>query len=80
MAKLKVFISRIIPEAGINLLKKKFQVKVYPGEHAIPRKVLEKGVKWCDALLPLLTDKIDGKLMDLNKKLKVIKRHGNFQF
>jgi len=72
MAKLKVFISREIPNAGIDLLKKKFIVKVYPGANAIPKKELEKGVKWCDALLPLLTDKIDVKLMDLNKNLKVI--------
>jgi len=72
MAKLKVFVSREIPHAGIDMLKKKFDVKIYPGANAIPRKDLEHGVKWCDALLPLLTDKVDAKLMDLNKNLKVI--------
>jgi len=72
MSKLKVFVTREIPSAGINLLKKKFIVKIFTKNNTIPRKDLEAGVKWCDALLPLLTDKIDAKLMDLNKKLKVV--------
>ena len=72
MTKLKVFVTREIPHAGIDILKKKFIVKIYPKDDAIPRKELEKGIKWCDALLPLLTDKIDSKLMDLNKNLKII--------
>jgi len=62
MARLKVFVTRQIPHAGIDLLKKKFIVKIYPKENAISREELEKGVKWCDALLPLLTDKIDKNL------------------
>lgn len=33
---------------------------------------LEEGVKWCDCLLSQLTDKIDGSLLDLNPKLKVV--------
>jgi len=72
MSKLKVFVTREIPSAGIDILKKKFIVKIFPKDNAIPRTELEKGVKWCDALLPLLTDKVDAKLMDLNKNLKVI--------
>jgi len=51
MKKLKVFITRKIPDAGMDLLKKRFVVKIYPKDNAIPRKELEKGVKWCDALL-----------------------------
>ena len=72
MGKLKVFVTREIPPVGIDILKKRFIVKIYPKDNTIPRKELEKGVKWCDMLLPLLTDKIDAKLMDLNKNLKVI--------
>jgi len=75
MIKLKVFITRKIPDAGMDLLKKRFVVKVYPKDNAIPRKELEKGVKWCDALLSLLTEKIDSKLMDLNKNLKIISNY-----
>jgi len=72
MVKLKVFVTRDLPKEGIDLLKKNFIVKVYSKDQAIPMNELEKGIKWCDALLPLLTEKIDGKLMDLNKKLKII--------
>jgi len=72
MAKLKVFVTREIPHAGLDLFKKNFIVRIYPKDNTITRRELEKGVKWCDALLPLLTDKVDSKLMDLNKKLKVI--------
>jgi glyoxylate reductase len=69
---MKIFVTGKIPNAGLDLLKKKHTVRVYPKHQMISRKELEKGVMWCDALLPLLTDKIDGKLMDLNKNLKVI--------
>ncbi len=68
----KVFITREIPEDGIQLLRKYCEVKVYPQDQPIPRKELLKGVKWCDALLCLLTDKIDPEIIDANPNLKVI--------
>ena len=68
----KVFITRKIPEAGIELLRKSCIVKIYPKETAISRKELIKGVKWCDALLCLLTEKIDKEIIDANPNLKVI--------
>ena len=72
MPKQKVFVTRKIPEIGIKLLKKHFQVKVYPKDKAIPRKELLNEVKRCDALLCLLTDKIDQKVLDANPNLKII--------
>ena len=69
---MKVFVTRKIPEAGLKLLRKKHTVKVYPKDKVISRAELIKGVKWCDALLCLLTDKIDAQVMDANKKLKII--------
>jgi len=69
----KVFVTNKIPESGIKLLKENgYAVRVYPKHNVISRKELEQGVKWCDALLSLLTNKIDASLMDLNKNLKVI--------
>ena len=75
MAKKKVFISRYIPGSAIPLLKKHFQVKVYPKDEKIPRKELLKGVKWCDALLCILTEKIDKEVIDANPNLKVISNY-----
>lgn len=72
MPKPKVFITRKIPDAGIKLLKECCEVRVYSPNKAIPRKELLNGVKWCDALLSLLTDKIDQEVIDANPKLKII--------
>ena len=73
--KFKVFITRQIPGVAISLLKKHFQVKVYPKDEKIPRTELLKGVRWCDALLCLLTEKIDTEVIDANPNLKVISNY-----
>ncbi len=73
--KKKVFITHKIPEAGIKLLKKHFQVRVYPKDEVISKKELLQGVKWCDALLCLLTDKIDKSVLKANPKLKVVSNY-----
>jgi glyoxylate reductase len=71
----KVFVTRNIPGSGLGLLKKKYQVKVYPKDEKISRSELLKGVKWCDALLCLLTEKIDKEVIDANPSLKVISNY-----
>ncbi len=72
MRKYNVFVTRKLPGNAIEMLKKRFIVKVYDKDHAIPRNELINGVKWCDALLCLLTDKIDAEILNLNKNLKII--------
>ena len=73
--KQKVFVTRNIPGTGIALLKKKFQVRVAPQKGVISRKELLKGVKWCDALLCLLTDKINEEVYAANPKLKIVAQY-----
>ena len=68
----KIFVTRKIPEAGLKLLAKNNTLKIYPADKAIPRKDLLAGVKWCDALLCLLTDKIDSQVIKANPHLKII--------
>jgi len=71
----KVYVTRRIPDAGLALLKKKknFKVSVWPKSAAIPRKTLLKKVKGMDAILPLLSEKINGEVMDAaGPQLKVI--------
>ena len=72
--KFKIFITRKIPDAGIKLLKQAgFQVSVSQVDGVMAREDLLKKVKGMDAILPLLTDKMDGELMDAaGKQLKVI--------
>jgi glyoxylate reductase len=69
---MKVFITSSIPEIGVQLLQKKYDVKVYTKPNPIPHKDLIKEVKNCDALISLLTDKIDKEVIDAMPKCKVI--------
>lgn len=70
---MKIFITRNIPESGINLLKKNgFEVSIYKKDNPIPYKELIRQVKNCDALISLLSDRIDKDVIDNMKKCKVI--------
>lgn len=71
----KVFVTRQIMDAGIKLLRQSCIVKIYPHDRIISRKELLQGVKWCNALLCLLTDKIDKEVIDANPKLKIISNY-----
>lgn len=69
----KIFITREIPEIGINLLKEKgWEVKVGP-EEIISRPELLDGVQGADAILSVLTEKIDKEVMKAaGEQLKII--------
>jgi len=69
-----VFITRQIPEAGIQMLSKKgFLLKVWPQKRKIGREELLKGVKGASAILSLLTEKIDEEVLDAaGKNLKIV--------
>lgn len=70
---MKIFITREIPLPGIELLiNKGFEVSVYKKDNPIPRKELLNQVKDCDALIPLLSDKIDKEVIDNMKSCKII--------
>ncbi len=68
----KVFVTRCIPEPGLAMLRKIAEVKVWPKKLPPPREVLLKETRDCDALISLLTDKIDGELLDNAPRLKVV--------
>jgi glyoxylate reductase len=70
---MKIFITRQIPSIGINLLKEKgFKVSVYRKDKPIPKKEFIKAAKDCDAVISLLTEKIDKEVIDKMKYCKVI--------
>ena len=71
----KIFITRPIPESGIDFLKKQkgFDVIVRKKDTVISRRELLKSVKGMDAILSILTDTIDGEIMDAaGDQLKVV--------
>jgi glyoxylate reductase len=73
MSKPKVFVSRIIPAAGLDKIKAECDVDIWTEQLPPPYEVLTERVKGVDGLLCLLTDKIDGALMDAaGSQLKVI--------
>lgn len=72
----RIFVTREIPAQGLDLLYGAFgreNVAVAPQDAVIARDALLEGVKGADALLPILTDKIDGEVMDAaGPQLKII--------
>jgi glyoxylate reductase len=72
----RIFVARRIPDVGLNLLYETFgkdNVIVNPEDRVIPRGDLLASVKGVDALLPILTDRIDGEVMDAaGPQLKII--------
>lgn len=72
MSKPKVFVSRIIPEEGLKMLREAADIDVWQDELPPPYATLLEKIKHADGLLSLLTDKIDANLMDVNPQLKVV--------
>src|SRR5262245_54657850 len=57
------------------MLREAFDTKVWQGDLPPPYEVLLKEVRHAEGLLSLLTDKIDGELMDANPALRVISNY-----
>jgi glyoxylate reductase len=75
MPKPKVFVTRKIPEAGLNKVREFCDAEVWPDQLPPPREVLLKKIADCDGLLCLLTERIDGPLLDAAPKLKVVSNY-----
>lgn len=72
---LKIFITRLIPDQGVKILKEKgYEIKIWDkNEHISEKELIAELKNGYDALLCLLTDKINGKIMDAGlPRLKVI--------
>ena len=75
-AKPKVFITRVIREKGLDLIKESCQVDLWLEELPPNREALLDHVHGVDGLLSLLTDRIDAEIMDAaGPGLKVISNH-----
>lgn len=69
----KVFVTRRLPEEAMQLLEEKFEVDCNPHDRVLTREELLAGVKGADGILPLLTDRIDGELLDAaGPQLKIV--------
>ena len=67
-----VAITREIPEAGVTPLREVTTVKQWPNELPPTPEELETLLQDCDGAITLLTDTIDGPLLDRLPKLRVV--------
>lgn len=73
---MKVYISRIIPKVGIDLIKDNgFDLEVWEEDRPMTQEELIYYSKKSDALLCMLSDKIDKKFLEECKHLKIISQY-----
>ncbi len=67
-----VLLTRRIPSSVLSSLEHHHDVDVFVGEGAIPREALLRRIPGKDALICVLTDRIDGDVMDAAPGLKIV--------
>jgi len=72
MPKLKVYVTRELPERGLKMIKERFDAEVWPEYAPPPKKVIIEKARNVDALASLLSDKIDAEVFDAAPKLKIV--------
>lgn len=72
---MKIFVTRKIPEPGLKLLRKEFDVEVNPYNRVLSKDEIINGLKGKDGLLCLLTDTIDKDIIYSEPKLKMISNY-----
>jgi glyoxylate reductase len=75
MSKPKVFVTRRIPEVGLKRIREACDAEIWPEQLPPPYDLIKRKVADCDGLVSLLTDKIDGELLDAGPRLKVVSNY-----
>jgi glyoxylate reductase len=74
--KQKILVTRLIPEQGLAMLRERYDMTVNPCDRVMTRQEMLDSMAGKKALLPLLTDPVDGALMDAaGGELKVISNY-----
>ncbi len=60
---MKIFVTRKIPEPGLEILRKKHEIEVFPYDRIPTKEEIINGLKGKDGLLCLLSDPIDSDVM-----------------
>ena len=73
MAKPKVYVCRLIPEAALEIVRAVAEMRLWDREDVPPpRDVLLREAADCDGLLTLLTDRVDAELLSRAPRLRVV--------
>ncbi len=72
MSSAKIHVTRQLPEAALSLLRGCGEMRVWEPDEVIPRAVLLQEVQEADALLCLVTERIDEELLTHAPKLRVV--------
>ncbi len=76
MKKPRVFVTRLILAEGLKMVQEACEADVWTGELPPAREILLERVRGVDGLLSLLSERVDGELMDTaGSNLKVISNH-----
>ena len=66
----RVYVTRRIPDAGLALLRERFDVSMNEEDRPLTRPELLAAIADVDGVLTLLTDRIDGEVMDASTSVK----------
>ena len=72
MARPSVFVSRVIPDAGLTLLREHFDTTVWPHDRAPSRDELIAQARGKDAIVCLLTEKVDAGVLAALPTVKIV--------
>jgi glyoxylate reductase len=67
-----IFVTRKLPKEALTLLQRVGRVQVWELDEVIPRPTLLQGVARVDALLCMVTERIDDELLDHAPRLKIV--------
>ncbi|AEM79298.1 glyoxylate reductase [Thermoanaerobacter wiegelii] len=68
----KVFVTRAIPEEGLNLLRKYCEVEVSPYDRMLTKEELLEKVQGKNVVITQLTDKVDKEFFEAAKEVKIV--------
>jgi len=71
----KVFVTRIIPDAGLRLIRERCEADVWPDLNPPSRAELMSRAGQIDGIVSLLTDGMDAEFMDAAPRLRVISNY-----
>jgi len=69
MGRKKILVTRTIPDAGLSLLRERFEVKVCGQDGPLDRRAFLDALHDADGVLCLLTDKIDAEAMEAAERV-----------